>query len=617
VALAAVILSGAWSLRTRTETPDDRRLSRFVSASPFRNVGPGVGYVGDATCARCHSSIAESYRSHPMGRSVVTGAGSESASARATFDAGGYRYEVERGDGRLIHREKRLNETGRPVAEVSAPVSHAIGSGRRGLSFLVEREGFVAQSPISWYSQARRYDLAPGYRARNLHFERTTLPECLACHADGANPAGGAFNHYATPFDLKPIGCERCHGPGALHVGGPGLGREGFDPTIVNPRRLSPALRESVCQQCHLQGDQRVVRRGRGSADFRPGLPLDEFVSVFFESAKLGHAKAVGQVEQMEASRCYKASGGALGCISCHDPHRLPAPERRVDTYRTSCLACHESRGCSLPEPDRRARQHDDSCIACHMPRRDAADIAHVSMSDHRIPRVPGIEGPDSSHEAAGAHPAGTDALMQFGPRRPDGPPALEDGRDLGIALFRAARPVWRPNAPMGAERRAVTLLNAALVAHPDDVPAMEAKAHLLWMQGDTVEARATFQSALRSAPDHERILEMSAVLAQTLGRRDEALSLLRRAVALNPYCADYHRRLARLHADIGDWPEAGRSAQAALRLDMSLLETRLILIESLRRAGDRASAEAEFLRLLAFDPPNVEALRRSFTGAR
>src|SRR5262249_23102414 len=158
---------------------------------------------------------------------------------------------------------------------------------------------------------------------------------------------------------------------------------------------------------------------------------------------------------------------------------------------------------------------------------------------------------------------------------------------------------------PMAAGRRAMPLLDAALAAHPDDVPAMEARAHFLWMRGKAAEAYATFQSALRVAPDHERNLETSAVLAQTLGRRDEALSLLGRAVALNPYCADYHRRLARLYAETGDWPAAGRSARAALRLDISLLEARAILIESLRRAGDRASADAELRRLLDFDPPN------------
>ncbi len=161
LALAAVILGGVWAFR-RPKSEGERRLSRLVAASPFRNVGPGVGYVGDADCARCHAAIAESYRAHPMGRSVTpaaeaTVAGARAALPEATFEAQGYRYEVERRDGRVIHRERRPDEGGKPVAEVGHAVSHAVGSGERGFSFLgSEREGFVAQSPITWYGQARR-----------------------------------------------------------------------------------------------------------------------------------------------------------------------------------------------------------------------------------------------------------------------------------------------------------------------------------------------------------------------------------------------------------------------------------------------------------------------------
>ena len=39
------------------------------------------------------------------------------------------------------------------------------------------------------------------------------------------------------------------------------------DYTIVNPGRLGWPLREAVCQQCHLGGAARVVRRGRKRAD--------------------------------------------------------------------------------------------------------------------------------------------------------------------------------------------------------------------------------------------------------------------------------------------------------------------------------------------------------------
>ena len=53
------------------------------------------------------------------------------------------------------------------------------------------------------------------------------------------------------------------------------------DTTIVNPRHLERSLREAVCEQCHLEGEARTVRHGRGLDDFRPGMPLELFWSVF------------------------------------------------------------------------------------------------------------------------------------------------------------------------------------------------------------------------------------------------------------------------------------------------------------------------------------------------
>jgi PAS domain S-box-containing protein len=47
----------------------------------------------------------------------------------------------------------------------------------------------------------------------------------------------------------------------------------------------------------------------------------------------------VGQVEQMKASRRYRASQGRLGCVSCHDPHEVPGPEEKTAYFRERCLA--------------------------------------------------------------------------------------------------------------------------------------------------------------------------------------------------------------------------------------------------------------------------------------
>jgi hypothetical protein len=616
-AAAAAVVGGVWITRRGTSTPGDRRLATLVAESPFQNIGPGVGYVGDAACARCHADVAKSYREHPMGRSVAriaaaAGDGLRAAPAAAEFDAGGYHYSVGRREGRLLHREQKL-DGGKPAAAVEAAVSYALGSGERGISFLVERDGFVAQSPVAWYAQERRYDLAPGYGERNSHFERVILPGCLSCHVDGARPAVGALNRYATPLELTPIGCERCHGPGALHVRGPGLGPGGLDSTIVNPRRLTPTLRDSVCNQCHLQGADRFLRSGHNDGDFRPGLPLDEFVAVFVEAGPVNRSRAVGQVEQMCASRCYTASGGALGCTSCHDPHRRPGPAERVEHYRASCLACHETRACRIPEPDRRARQSDDSCVDCHMPRHGARDVAHTAMTDHRIPRsATAIAVPD----ALSGRSAAADPVERVWPAKAGGRSGVEVDRDLGIALFHVARQRWRQGGATELVQRASVLLSAALAGQPDDVPALEAKAHLLWMRGRTSEAREAFRAGMSLDDGNERLLEGAAALAGATGRRDEAVALLDRAAAANPYCADYPRRLAVLHAEALRWAESARAARAALGLDISLVEARISLVVALARLGDIAAARNELRRLRAFDPGAADALRRSlFAG--
>ena len=131
--------------------------------------------------------------------------------------------------------------------------------------------------------QKRRWDISPGYGEFTTRpdFERAIQPDCLFCHANQFRPVAGTLNRYETPiFQGHAIGCERCHGPGELHVEQAGLSAES-DFTIVNPANLTPALRDSVCQQCHLQGSFRFARAGRELLDYRPGLPIHRFLAVF------------------------------------------------------------------------------------------------------------------------------------------------------------------------------------------------------------------------------------------------------------------------------------------------------------------------------------------------
>jgi predicted CXXCH cytochrome family protein len=366
-------------------------------------------------------------------------------------------------------------------------------------------------------------------------------------------------------------------------------------------------LREAVCQQCHLEGEVRIVRRGRQPFDYRPGLPLHLFWSVFVRRPEFTQDhRVVGQVEQMEESRCFRASNGRLGCTSCHDPHALPAPEEKVAYYRRGCLGCHEQRGCQLPAPVRRERNQDD-CSACHMPRLGSSDVAHTAVTDHRILRRPDEQGAPAGPLLLepGTHPLAYFHTSLTGPGDPEGE------RDLGLALVELARPYGpaaRPVAPI-----ALPYLEGAVRRAPDDVAAWEAKGYALWLDDQGPAALAAFDAALAAAPERERSLTDAAMLATALGRLDAAADYWRRAIAVNPWAASYHGRLARLLAERHDWQGALAECQTALRLNPYDRETRLVLVGCYLRSGSVAQARAEFETHVALHPAGAEALRRWF----
>src|SRR5262249_38383210 len=160
--------------------------------------------------------------------------------------------------------------------------------------------------------------------------------------------------------------------------------------SMVIPARLAPVWRASVCEQCHLHGEMRVARRGRELYDYRPGLPLHLFWSIFVRPPeRTRNHHAVSHVEQMYASKCFRASNGKLGCISCHDPHLFPRADEKLTIYRNACLQCHQEASCRVPVKERQG-QNGDSCAAGHMPRLQTVEVAHTATSDHRIPRRPG-----------------------------------------------------------------------------------------------------------------------------------------------------------------------------------------------------------------------------------
>ncbi|MFO0842379.1 MAG: hypothetical protein U0797_08250, partial [Gemmataceae bacterium] len=124
--------------------------------SPYLNTRPGVNYSGDAACVECHPTQGEQYRRHPMGRSItpvsaVTSLDEHVSSGGNPFDALGVRLSAERRGLGLVHREVARDPGGRVVAETAAPVDFVIGSGTHAYSYLLNRDGVLTQSPVSWF----------------------------------------------------------------------------------------------------------------------------------------------------------------------------------------------------------------------------------------------------------------------------------------------------------------------------------------------------------------------------------------------------------------------------------------------------------------------------------
>lgn len=321
----------------------DKPVTRSLEES---SAGPAAGsYVGSRTCAECHPGEHASYRETAHSRSLAEVHADEEPPPGSFFHAAsGRRYAVRREETEIRHREwlELPDEASPAVNDYS--VCYLVGSGRHTRTYLIDDGGFLAESPITWYQSRRAWGLSPGYDvATNAGFERAADVGCLFCHAGRIETVGGSDTRLV--IKEQAIGCERCHGPGESHVEQHRNGRRQTDANaakvprtpeasgtrpvpandemIVHPGRLSRALREAICAECHLVGNAMVLRRGRHQGDFRPGLPLSSYRADYRLDTSHAQMKVVGHVDQMRLSRCYRENQ-TLTCTTCHDPMERP-----------------------------------------------------------------------------------------------------------------------------------------------------------------------------------------------------------------------------------------------------------------------------------------------------
>jgi hypothetical protein len=634
--VVGVILGIVWA-RRQDEPPKVEPVQvgpledpRVAYTGPYRNVRPEVNYVGDAACIECHRRKAVAYKHHPMGRSMV--AIGELANVlpldakhNNPFVHDGMTFDIVKEGNRVRHRRRRLDETGKVIYELREEVHYVIGSGARGYSFLSRTDdGFLFQTPISWFSQKQEWGVSPGFESIGFQ-PRPVHGQCVYCHSNRAHFREGSLNHFEEPtFDGLAIGCERCHGPGELHVAArrrkepiPASG----DFSIVNPEKLNtPALRDAVCQQCHLEGHPRILHRGRKLEEFRPGLPIEAFWSVFVETLQNGEPMAVSQVEQMYQSACFRDEqrraqklGKSLGCTTCHDPHAYQEPEERTGYYNARCMECHRDKGCTESMNER--NKEADSCIACHLPRRGSSDIPHTAFTDHRIPRRAGQRSsPRNLADVPQFGPAKLGSMLRsFNPGGIEVNPA-EASRDLGLAFDYLAESGKAQNQMRLNGHHALTLVDGAFNRAPEDIEIQAARASLrIFVRNDLKGALAEFETILDKWPEWEIALAKAAGIARALGQLDSSISYYRRCVTANPWNPTYRRFLVEQLVKQKDWSGAWPHVQLWVELEPENISARTLSVEILLHRGKKAEAQAEFNSITLLRPANLRELQQRF----
>ncbi|MGH9745116.1 MAG: tetratricopeptide repeat protein [Candidatus Acidiferrales bacterium] len=489
------------------------------------------------------------------------------SSASVTDDRLHRHFDLHAADGKLFQSEYAIADDGKESFRETHALKWIIGSGANGFGALLQRGDFLFEAPLSFYSKTQSWALSPGYEFGDYGFNRPILPGCIACHSGRPQAVlDGNGKFLDPPFHELAIGCENCHGPGEAHVremreGDPSPAQTSGASThsIVNPAKLSPFLADNICMSCHQTGDAMVLRPGKDYRDFKPGAPLDDTLAIFMVLPRRDSPQTdlLEHYFSMTLSKCYRSSGGRLGCITCHDPHVEPAKNDAPAYYREKCLSCHNEKSCALPSSVRQRRTPPNDCAGCHMPKRSVQTIAHAVLTNHRIVAQAEEPYPDA-------------AFQMTTPQLPDlvHLTAISGKRDEAISPLLRLQAYGQLMTPNPEYRgRYFALAKQLESANPNNVDVLEALAALSLEQKNDDAAIRYFDSAVKNGSTSPVTYEQLASLLVRARRFPEAVEVLERAIKRLPYDALLYRLLGvsylSLHKDAEAQALLGQAVEA------------------------------------------------------
>ena len=470
-------------------------------------------------------------------------------------------YKVFSRDSHVYETEYALESNGREIFNHTEELAYIVGIGANGATPIVRRGNYLFQAPISYYTARATWDLSPNYERNDIGFTLPVSAECIACHAGRTQPVRGREGLFEDPAIVElGISCERCHGPGALHVrertAGTAL-RGKSDSSIVNPAKLPSWLADNICMNCH-EGDNRTLRPGKSPGDFLPGTPLNE-VAVLLKmplDPNSAESPLLEHYYSMSLSRCFRESKGKLGCQSCHDPHVQPAAAEAPAYFRGKCLRCHSEEDCTAPVAARQSQTPADACTNCHMPKQPVLTVSHSTLTNHRIVRTADEPLPNIAFKAT---------LPGTGYIHVNAVPGIKDEVPAVVLLQAYRRELI--GSHLQFKHYYFDLLDSLPKKRATDPFILSAFAQKALSDGDIAHALSYAKQVTRQgSPMPNDYLLLDQILAES-GDLNGCIEALQQALTIAPYNNFVYQRLAMRQFQLRDLSAAEETIRRGLEL--------------------------------------------------
>jgi hypothetical protein len=325
-------------------------------------------YVGSAKCVACHSDKA-SQQATAMGKALEPAADCKILIAHPllTYKQGPYSYRIAREGGRSVYSVTD------GVNTISEPILYGFGQGKSGQTYVLQHEGALYESRLSFYEGIQGLDITLGAprdlpkslgEALGRRMHAGDARDCFGCHSTAA----------ATRADLKldrlvaGVTCESCHGPGEKHLAAIKAGdmkhKQIFNPAVFDAEDMN-----NFCGSCHRTWEDAV-------------LLLNSLRRI---SSNVAINGIRFQPYRITNSKCYDGADRRISCTACHDPHKNV--EANPVFYDSKCAACHTEDAKAAGKIDHKAKLcpvGKQKCVSCHMPKYELPG-SHFKFTDHQI----------------------------------------------------------------------------------------------------------------------------------------------------------------------------------------------------------------------------------------